>query len=288
VRSARREAVALQHWRDTGTRLEEEARRRRATEDLLRQSQKMDALGQMIGGIAHDFSNILAIITGNLELLEMRVADPEDGALVARALAGAAKGEKAIETLLAFARKRSPNREIFDANAALTNMTPLLRQALRPDIRLDVALGHGTLMVKADPNQAELAVLNLVVNARDAMPKGGLLRIRTRQVALAGDPDGLVGDFVALTVADTGTGIAPEIVSLVFEPFFTTKAPSRGTGLGLSMVAGFARQSRGAVAINSVVGQGTSMTLYLPRVTSTGEDAAGTAPDRAADLPAAA
>jgi two-component system NtrC family sensor kinase len=288
ARSARREAEALRHWRATGARLEEEARRRRATEDLLRQSQKMDALGQMIGEIAHDFSNILTIITGNLELLEMRVVDPEIAALVARTLAGAERGEKAVEALLAFARKRSPRCELFDANAALTKMTPLLQQALRPNIRLDMAFDRGALMVKADPNQTELAVLNLVVNARDAMPEGGLLRIRTRQTALAGDVHELVGDFVALTVADTGTGIAPELVSRVFEPFFTTKEPGRGTGLGLSMVAGFARQSRGGVAIDSVVGQGTTMTLYLPCVASPDDVAVELGPQPSVDLRAAA
>jgi signal transduction histidine kinase len=271
-RSARREAEALQHGRLVRSRLNAETARRSAAEEQLYQSQKMDALGQMIGGVAHDFGNILTIIVLNLELLDQRVVEPGCRKLVDNALTGAERAEKAIAALLGFARNQPLRSEIFDANMALRNMVPLLQQALRSDISLEMSLAPGVLTIEADPNRTALAVLNLVVNARDAMPERGVLQIRTRKVTLKGTVDGLVGDFAMLTVTDTGTGIAPDLLSRVFEPFYTTKGSQRGTGLGLSMVNSFAKQSRGAVAIESVVGQGTTITLYLPCAAPTGDD----------------
>ena len=265
ARRARREAMALHHWREAARQLRAEAERRGAIEDQLRQSQKMDALGQMTSGVAHDFSNILTIVIGNLELLSQHVTTPRSAALAENALKAAERGTKAIQNLLSFARRQPLRSEIFDPNAALLNMTELFRQSLGSNIRLDMMLCKDAWPVEADLNQANLAVLNLVVNARDAMPEGGVLTVQTTNVRLNGDLHYLVGDFVLVTIADTGTGIKPDVMSRVFEPFFTTKEASHGTGLGLSMVYGFAKQSGGTVTIESAVGQGTTIMLYLPR-----------------------
>ncbi len=265
ARHARREAEALDQWYATARRLTEEADRRTATEDQLRQSQKMEALGQMTGGVAHDFNNVLTIITGNLELLKLRTIDSRSRDLIDRALKGTESAEKSINSLLAFARRQPLHLERFDINKALEGMIELMRQALGAEINLEMMLSPVALEVEADLNQTGLAVLNIVVNARDAMPEGGTLQIRTADQAFNGEPDELVGSFVAVSFADTGGGIAPRVLSRVFEPFFTTKKPGEGTGLGLSMVYGFAKQSHGTVTINSVVGQGTTITLYLPR-----------------------
>ncbi len=265
ARHARREATALDHWRVAARRLREEGERRTTIESQLRHSQKMDALGQMTGGIAHDFGNILTIIIGNLELLSVHITDRRGAGLVKKALAGAERGAKAIRLLLTFSRRQPLLSEIFETDKALLGMSDLLRQALGSNVRLEMMPSLGTWSVEADLNQTSLALLNIAVNARDAMPDGGALSINTKNIKLSGEPDSLVGDFVAVTVSDTGIGIPSTVLSRVFEPFFTTKEPGRGTGLGLSMVYGFVKQSRGTVTIASVMGQGTTITLYLPR-----------------------
>jgi signal transduction histidine kinase len=265
MRHASREANALNRWCAAARQLAEEAERRAATEEQLRQSQKMDALGQMTGGVAHDFNNVLSIITGNLELVKLRTTDPRSVHLIDRALKGAESAEKSISSLLSFARRQPLQLERFDLNKALEDMAELMRQALGSKIHLNMVLSPTLGEIEADPNQTSLAILNIVVNARDAMPKGGRLQIETANQVLTGKPDGLVGSFVAARFADSGKGIPRHLLSRVFEPFFTTKNRGEGTGLGLSMVYGFANQSGGTVAIDSTVGQGTAMTLYLPR-----------------------
>jgi signal transduction histidine kinase len=263
MRHAHREANALRGWRTTARQLTEEATRRAATEEQLRHSQKMDALGQMTGGVAHDFNNLLAIITGNLELLKLRTADLCSLHLIDRTLKGAESAEKLINSLLSFARRQPLRLERFDLNRALEDMADLMRQALGSNIALKMTLSPDLREIEADANQTSLAVLNIVVNARDAMQKGGTLQIETANRTLSGQPDDLVGSFVAVSFADTGSGIPRDLLSRVFEPFFTTKQAGEGTGLGLNMVYGFAKQSRGAVVIDSIVGQGTTITLYL-------------------------
>jgi signal transduction histidine kinase len=265
MRHARHEADALDHWRETARELAEEAERRASTEDQLRQSQKMEALGQMTGSVAHDFNNVLTIIIGNLELMKMETTDARFIHLIERALNGTASAGKLINALLSFARRQPLLYETFDINQKLEGMGELMRQALGSKINLEMTLSPVLWEVEADPNQTELAVLNIVVNARDAMPDGGAFQISTANQELSGEPDGLVGSFVVVAFADTGSGIAPHLLSRVFEPFFTTKRPGAGTGLGLSMVYGFAKQSGGTALIHSMVGQGTTIMLYLPR-----------------------
>jgi len=206
----------------------------------------------------------LAIISGNLELLRPRMTDVRSIQLAERALTAAERAEKSITSLLSFARRQPVRSERFDLNKALQDMDGLMHQALGAKISLETMLSPDLRQVETDPNQTGLAVLNIIVNARDAMPEGGSLQIKTANQVLNGEPDDLVGSFVALSFADTGSGIAPHLLSRVFEPFFTTKEPGKGTGLGLSMVYGFAKQSRGSVSIRSIVGQGTTITLYLP------------------------
>lgn len=245
MRHARREANALEHWRATANQLNAEAERRAATEEQLHQAQKMEALGQMTGGLAHDFNNVLAIITGNLELLSARIADGRALHLIERVLTTVESTKKSIRSLLSFARRRSIRSERLDLNKVLQGMLDLMHQALGPKIRLETTLSPALWKVETDPNQISLAMLNIVVNARDAMSEGGSLHIKTANRILHGEPDGLVGSFVVASFADTGSGIPPHLLSRVFEPFFTTKEPGKGTGLGLSMVYGFAKQSQG-------------------------------------------
>jgi signal transduction histidine kinase len=227
-------------------------------------SLRLEALGQLTGAVAHDFNNLLTIIVGNLEHLRdgSRDAFVQRGAKAA--LDAAMRGEKLVRSLLAFARQGPLSHRVFDLNATIRDLVPLLRQSLGANIELIPALASNALPVETDMSQTEMAVLNLVVNARDAMPDGGRLRIDTANVRLTGE-HGLHGIFVALTVTDTGYGMTPEVLSRAFEPFFTTKADGHGTGLGLSMVYGFARQSLGSAAIRSEPGRGAAVSIYLPR-----------------------
>ena len=262
ARHAAQEAIALLAWRETAERLRNEAERRQVVEGQLRQAQKMETLGQIAGEVAHDFGNVLTVISGSLEMLQDR---PGDVKLLALAKEATDRGANAVRSMLSFARQQPLRSEVFDLNATLGGMESLLRQAMGAGIRLDIVLAPAPCWTEADQNQTELAILNLALNARDAMPQGGTLTVTTMVVRLAGKPDGLTGDFVALAVKDTGAGMPPEVQARVFEPFFTTKEPGKGTGLGLSMVYGFAKQSYGTVTIDSTVGRGTSVVLYLPR-----------------------
>ncbi|MDR3534241.1 MAG: ATP-binding protein, partial [Rhodopila sp.] len=262
-RRAAREAAAVHHWRKAAQQLTEEATHRAAIEAQLHQAQKMEAFGQFAGGMAHDFNNILHVITGSLDMLKDRAA-PGDKPLLALALDAANRGSKTIASMLAFARQQPLQSEVFDLNATVCDMESLLRPALGSGVKLDIVPAKTPCWVRADRNQTELAILNLALNARDAMPAGGTLLVTVSCVTLTGAPAGLMGDFGAVAVKDTGVGMSPEVQARLSEPFFTTKGPGKGTGLGLSMVYGFAEQSHGAVTVDSAVGQGTTMVLYLP------------------------
>jgi PAS domain S-box-containing protein len=242
-------------------------------DEALRKSQRMEAIGQLTGGIAHDFNNLLTIITGNHELLEMEIEDAEQRDLLARANNAALMGARLTNRLLTFARRRRLDPVVLDLNEQVLTMAELLRRALGETIVLGTLLAPGLWSVRADPSEIENAVLNLAINARDAMPGGGKLVIETRNVML---DDGDVatevgvqpGDYVRLSVSDTGIGMTREVLARLFEPFFTTKEPGKGTGLGLSVIYGFVKQSDGHVTAYSEVGKGTTVNLYLPRVTA--------------------
>lgn len=247
---------------------------KRGIEEQLRQSQKMEAVGQLTGGIAHDFNNLLTIISGNIEIATRALEKGQDIDRAQRAMANAATGATRAaaltQRLLAFSRRQPLSPKALDPNKLVPELADLLRRALGEMIQLDVVAGADLWLVEADPNELESALVNLAINARDAMPAGGLLTIETANAALGtGEPDTdgdvIPGDYVAISVSDTGTGMSREVLAHVFEPFFTTKEVGRGTGLGLSQVYGFVKQSGGHVAIQSEEGRGTTVTLYLPR-----------------------
>ena len=242
-------------------------------EELLRQSQKMEAIGQLTGGIAHDFNNLLQGISGSIEVVRGRLATgrTEDiDHFMDSATHSARRAAALIHRLLAFARRQSLESKTVDINELVISMEELMRRTLGEHIELVVAVGEGVWLACSDDNQLESAVLNLAVNARDAMPAGGTLTIRTSNATLAQSytrlHEGLQpGDYVVISVSDTGCGMPPDVLARVFEPFFTTKPIGQGTGLGLSMIYGFAKQSGGHVRIHSQVGQGTEVSLYVPR-----------------------
>ena len=244
----------------------------RETEAQLRQSQKMEALGQLTGGIAHDFNNLLQGITSAIELVRKRIALGRTDGLerfMENALHSARRAAAITQRLLAFSRRQPLDSKPLDVNVLLVPMEDLLRRTLGESIHLKVEPASDLQLAMADESQLESALLNLAINARDAMPDGGQLTITTRNTeldaALVRQHGGVVpGSYVAISVSDTGTGIPPDVLEKVFEPFFTTKALGQGTGLGLSMVYGFARQSGGHAHIDSEVGVGTTVSLYLP------------------------
>ena len=243
--------------RDAQRKLEE------AREQLF-QAQKIEALGQLTGGLAHDFNNLLTAIISGVELA-LRQSDPARiKSLLESIRASAGRGGDLTRKLLAFARRQPLEPKLLDLEQLLPSAATMLRHSLRQDIALISETSDQLWPVELDPAQLELAILNLGFNARDAMPSGGSLRISARNVTLTGEIEGLVGDFVALGVSDTGMGIAPEIRDRIFEPFFTTKGFGQGTGLGLSQVFGFVKQSQGALTVTSELGTGTTMTMYLP------------------------
>jgi signal transduction histidine kinase len=221
----------------------------------------MDALGRLAGQSAHDFGNILSVISGSLDLLELR---PNDGEAVKLARRATERGLKMISSLLTFARRKPPHRELVDLNGAIANFEDLIRQAVGSEVRLQIMTEATPCWVATDPGQLELAILNIAVNARDAMPNGGTLTMTVVPRNLTGDPDSLVGDYAAIMIEDSGLGMPADVVTNAFEPFFTTKAPGKGTGLGLSMVYGFTKQFGGTVTIDSVPGRGTTVGIYLP------------------------
>ena len=253
------------------SRLELEMVQRRVVEDQLRQAHKMEAIGQLTGGIAHDFNNLLTAVIGHLEMAEARISqDRGVTALLQAALRSADRGATLTRHLLAFARRQHLEPMPVDATAVVDSVAKMLRRTIGPDIRLAIRTEPGLPPAWVDPNQLELAILNLALNARDAMPDGGILRVDlacTQAYSGGSPPDLELGEYVIISVSDTGTGMNPETLARVFEPFFTTKEAGRGSGLGLSIVHGFAAQSGGSVRITSSLGKGTKVDLWLPRAT---------------------
>jgi len=249
---------------------------RRAADERARQAQKMEGIGQLTGGVAHDFNNLLTIIIGNLETLLRNLSAPTTDAerlkrSAENAMRGARRAESLTQRLLAFSRQQPLDPKPIDIGRFLTNMSDLLRRTLGEHVTVETVLGGGVWRAHADLNQLELAILNLAVNARDAMPNGGKLTLETANVHLdeqyaASQVEVLPGQYVMLAVSDTGSGMPSDVIARAFDPFFTTKEVGHGTGLGLSQVYGFVKQSRGHIKIYSEVGEGTTIKLYLPRV----------------------
>jgi len=271
-------------------RVAEEVAERSRTEDALRQSQKMEAVGQLTGGIAHDFNNMLAVVIGSLDLLGRRFAagDARATRYVDAAKDGARRAAQLTQRLLAFSRQQPLKPEAVDVNKLVAGMSDLLRHSLGGAVRLETVLAGGLWRTHADPNQLENAILNLAVNGRDAMPDGGRLTIETANSHLderyAAEHVGLsVGQYVMVAVSDTGSGMSPEVMAKAFDPFFTTKEVGRGTGLGLSQVYGFVKQTGGHVKIYSEAGVGTAIKVYLPRLI--GGPNEEVAPEKASDVP---
>jgi PAS domain S-box-containing protein len=242
-------------------------------EEALRQSQKMEAVGQLTGGIAHDFNNMLAVTIGSLDLLSRRIdtSDPRITRYIEAAAEGARRAAQLTQRLLAFSRQQPLRPETVDVNKLVLNMSELLRHSLGGDIRLETVLAGGLWGTHVDRNQLESAILNLAVNARDAMPDGGHLTVETANCHLderyaAAHPGLPVGQYVMIAVSDDGCGMPPEVVGKAFDPFFTTKETGKGTGLGLSQVYGFVKQSGGHVKIYSEPGEGVAVKIYLPRL----------------------
>lgn len=272
ARAMRLEAAVHERTRqlsEANLRLREEAATREAAEAQLRQIQKMEAVGQLTGGIAHDFNNMLAVVVGALEIARRRLGPHAEEARrhIDNALDGAARAAALTRRLLSFARAEPHMAMGLRPGALISDMSKLMDRTLGERIRIVTAGLGGDWLVRADPNQLENAIINLAVNARDAMEGEGTLTIAAEQIDMAeGDVDGLTpGQYVRILVTDTGCGMDQQTLERVFEPFFTTKPVGKGTGLGLSQVFGFARQTDGKVLIRSVPGQGTAVALYLPR-----------------------
>jgi PAS domain S-box-containing protein len=250
--------------RDMTEKREAQLRLEESREQLVR-SQKMEALGQLTGGLAHDFNNLLTAILGAADLGLRHIHDPKK---VERMLDGirnsAQRGASLTKQMLAFARAQPLELKQVDLREFLSDVSTLLRPSLRSNIEVILEMSNQLWPIETDAGALELALLNLAFNARDAMKDGGKLHVSATNETLTGDPDGLTGEYVALRVSDTGTGISPETMERVFEPFFTTKSYGEGTGLGLSQVFGFARQLGGSVTVESRLGEGASFTLYLP------------------------
>jgi signal transduction histidine kinase/ActR/RegA family two-component response regulator len=267
---------------ESNNRLQVEIAGREKTEAALHQAQKLQAVGQLAGGIAHDFNNMLATVLGNLELMERRVSQAEERwepadserllRLIERATGAVTRGGQLTSRLLAFSRRQRLEARSTDVNALLRELITLATSTLGRRVQVSAELSNELWPALVDPSQVEAAILNLCLNARDAMPEGGRLTISTSNVAVerdggkAGhDADLAPGSYVQVCISDTGVGMTPEVKARAFDPFFTTKGPSAGSGLGLSQVYGMARQSGGAVAIDSAPGEGTRVTLFLPR-----------------------
>ncbi|MBY0257197.1 response regulator [Methylobacterium sp.] len=261
--------------------IERDVTEQKSLEARLRQSDKMQALGTLAGGIAHDFNNLLTAILGSLELVGPKIADqPRVQRLVTNATQAAQRGATLTRRLLSFSRSRDLRPRAVDVNGLIEGMHDLLGGSLGGLVTVETRLAPEAPAACVDPDQLELAILNLCINARDAMPEGGTIRVATRVLHIDDDPDLVPGDYMSVEIADSGIGIAPEILARVCEPFFTTKSVGQGTGLGLAMVFGLAQQSAGRLRIASAPGAGTRVEIVLPRA-----DAAS--PAEAARAPAA-
>jgi nitrogen-specific signal transduction histidine kinase/ActR/RegA family two-component response regulator len=249
-----------------------------ALEQAQRQSahlQKMEALGQLTGGIAHDFNNLLMVVGGYAQTVLRRITDPKDVRALKAIQTASSRGESLTRQLLSFSRSQPLNPATFTLVRAIDGIRDVLSGSLNVNIEMFFTIPETVWPIHVDRAELELALVNLVVNARDAMPKGGRLVIAAENVKLnpIDTREGLNGEFVALSVTDTGSGIPRDILDRIFEPFFTTKGAEKGTGLGLSQIYGFSRRSGGAVVVDSVVNRGTKVTIYLPRSRAPGLDA---------------
>ena len=245
-------------------RLQAEVSERLRAEEALRQAQKMEAVGQLTGGIAHDFNNLLTPIMGGLEIIAARATDERMKRIAATALESARRGAKLTGQLLAFSRIQRISMAAVAINEIIVNMQDLLRHSIGRSIAIETRLDPEVIHGICDPNQLENAILNLAINARDAMPEGGTLTIVTARAPVSSDPELEPGDYVRVSVADTGEGMAPEVAARAIEPFFSTKPLGKGTGLGLAQVYGIARQSGGTIRIESEPGTGTIVHLFMP------------------------
>ncbi len=266
----------------------EDITEKKAIEQQLRQAVKMEAVGQLTGGVAHDFNNLLGIIIGNLDIA-VEQADAGQREIILEALNGALRGAELTRRLLAFSRKQPLQPAVIDLNKGLPQIASMLRRTLGEQVVVELHPGADLWPAKVDPAQLDEAILNLAINARDAMPKGGTVSIETHNVRLDHDyayanPGVTPGDYVQLSLSDTGSGMSAEVIERCFEPFFTTKGIEKGTGLGLSMVYGFVKQSGGHIKIYSEVGHGTSVNIYLPR--SDGDAVGRARPEAAGEAPA--
>ena len=253
-------------------RLRAEIDAREQAQSALLQAQKMEAMGQLTGGVAHDFNNLLTAVSGSLALLEPRISDERSLRLLHTAQRGASQGAKLTELLLAFARKQRLNPIPADLNSIILEMTEMLRRSIGPSVEIRHALASELWPVLIDTGQIETALLNVALNARDAMPGGGMVLIETANINASSEelPEEMARqDCVLVSVRDTGTGMSSEVLERAFEPFFTTKEVGKGTGLGLSMVFGVVRQSGGTVRIRSRLREGTTVQIYLPRAIET-------------------
>jgi PAS domain S-box-containing protein len=246
---------------------------RHKIEEELRQSQKMEAIGQLTGGLAHDFNNLLTVVSGNLEMIDNKLEDPKLRVLLREAQSAADEGAKLTSQLLAFGRRQSLNPRTVDIGQLVGGFSDLLRRTLGEAVELRTVISGAAIEASVDGSQLQNAILNLAINARDAMPKGGRLTIDISSVKLDADyaktyPSVRTGDYVLISVTDTGSGMTAEVREKAFDPFFTTKGLGAGTGLGLSMVYGFAKQSGGNIQLYSEPGQGTSVRIFLPSAPS--------------------
>ena len=296
--SRRRLAIALRASEDlaaSNARLRAESASRRQAEDQMRQLQKMESLGQLTGGIAHDFNNMLAVVVGSLDMAGRRLAKGEldrTAACIDNALEGAQRATLLTARLLAFSRQQPLEPQPLDANKLVGGMSEMLRRTIGEQLRVETVLAGGLWRTFADPSQLENAILNLCVNARDAMPGGGKMTIETSNASLddayaAEHKEVEAGQYVMVSVSDTGIGMQPETAERAFDPFYTTKGVGQGTGLGLSQVFGFVKQSHGHVKIYTEPGQGTSVKIYLPRYFGEEAEAVARASASAVPLPRA-
>jgi signal transduction histidine kinase/ActR/RegA family two-component response regulator len=249
---------------EANSQLRVEMDERARVEETLRQAQKMEAIGQLTGGVAHDFNNLLMVISGGLDMLDRQTDPNRRRRLMDGMIQAAQRGASLVRQLLAFSRRQKLHPEPVDVAWQIGGMRELLDRSLRGDVHVEFDFPEGLWPVEVDPGELELVILNLAVNARDAMPNGGTIVVCGENLSDLSDEQ-IAGDYVRLSVIDTGTGMSPEVLSRAFEPYFTTKDVGKGSGLGLAQVYGFATQSRGTVRINSEVGRGTSIELYLPR-----------------------